>query len=65
MRFGDLPESLSQLCKFHLSFLPIFLSLLCGLICLLECLEDFTQLREDAGLKRCWAMKFLLREISS
>ena len=35
MRFGDLPESLLQLCKFRLSLLPIFLSLLCGLICLL------------------------------
>jgi len=28
MRFGDLPESLLQLCKFRLSLLPIFLSLL-------------------------------------
>ena len=35
MRFGDLPESLLQLCKLRLSLLPIFLSLLCGLICLL------------------------------
>src|SRR6266849_7752711 len=34
-RFGDLPESLLQLCKFRLSLLPIFLILLCGLIFLL------------------------------
>ncbi len=30
-RFGDLSESLLQLCKFSLSRLPIFLSLLCCL----------------------------------
>src|SRR5207249_5667830 len=33
--FGDLPESLLQLCTFRFSRLPIFLSLLCCLICLL------------------------------